>query len=187
MRAVLETHSVRRTSRLIRGRRLLCLLSLCWVFSLPPPDAARSRDVARRPPQPRGKIACCQTAPTALGASGRRRPGAGRTQTPRPSPYADPWRAPANAGALCSARNSTFRPALRCALADDPVPQSGRPPPPLAPDGRPVIVACARAGAQVPLFSCRHDRMGTDVPHPCGSTNPTRIQGHLDALFCDCR
>jgi hypothetical protein len=35
MRSVLEKHSVRRTSRLIRVRRLMCLLSIFCVFSLP--------------------------------------------------------------------------------------------------------------------------------------------------------
>ena len=35
MRSVLEKHSVRRTSRLIRVRRLMCLLSIFGVFSLP--------------------------------------------------------------------------------------------------------------------------------------------------------
>jgi hypothetical protein len=35
MRSVLEKHSVRRTSRLIRVRKLMCLLSIFWVFSLP--------------------------------------------------------------------------------------------------------------------------------------------------------
>src|SRR5215813_12234452 len=35
MRSVLAKHSVRRTSRLIRVRRLLCLLSIFCVFSLP--------------------------------------------------------------------------------------------------------------------------------------------------------
>src|SRR5262252_3680667 len=35
MRSVLEKHSVRRTSRLIRVRRLRCLLSIFCVFSLP--------------------------------------------------------------------------------------------------------------------------------------------------------
>ena len=36
-----------------------------------------------------------------------------RTHTPRPCPCDDQWRATASAGSLCSARNSTFRPALR--------------------------------------------------------------------------
>jgi hypothetical protein len=35
MRSVLEKHRVRRTSRFIRVRRLMCLLSIFWVFSLP--------------------------------------------------------------------------------------------------------------------------------------------------------
>src|SRR4029450_729430 len=35
MRSVLEKHSVRRTNRLIRVRRLMCLLSIFCVFSLP--------------------------------------------------------------------------------------------------------------------------------------------------------
>src|SRR5712691_9394293 len=35
IRSVLEKHSVRRTSRLIRVRRLICLLSIFCVFSLP--------------------------------------------------------------------------------------------------------------------------------------------------------
>ena len=35
MCSVLEKHSVRRTRRLIRVRRLMCLLSIFWVFSLP--------------------------------------------------------------------------------------------------------------------------------------------------------
>ncbi len=35
MRSVLEKHSVRRTSRLIRVRRLMCLLSIFCVCSLP--------------------------------------------------------------------------------------------------------------------------------------------------------
>jgi hypothetical protein len=35
MCSVLEKHSVRRTNRLIRVRRLLCLLSIFCVFSLP--------------------------------------------------------------------------------------------------------------------------------------------------------
>jgi hypothetical protein len=35
MCSVLEKHSVRRTRRLIRVRRLICLLSIFWVFSLP--------------------------------------------------------------------------------------------------------------------------------------------------------
>src|SRR2546428_4673728 len=33
--SVLEKHSVRRTNRLMRVRRLMCLLSIFWVFSLP--------------------------------------------------------------------------------------------------------------------------------------------------------
>src|SRR5215471_12739507 len=33
--SVLEKHSVRRTKRLIRVRRLMCLLSIFWVFSFP--------------------------------------------------------------------------------------------------------------------------------------------------------
>ena len=33
--SVLEKHSVRRTNRLIRVRRLMCLLSIFWVFSFP--------------------------------------------------------------------------------------------------------------------------------------------------------
>ena len=32
MCSVLETHSVRRTRRLIRVRRVMCLLSICWVL-----------------------------------------------------------------------------------------------------------------------------------------------------------
>ncbi len=35
MRSVLEKHNVRRINRLIRVRRLMCLLSIFWVFSLP--------------------------------------------------------------------------------------------------------------------------------------------------------
>ena len=35
MRSVLEKHNVRRTNRLIRVRRLMCLLSIFCVFSLP--------------------------------------------------------------------------------------------------------------------------------------------------------
>jgi hypothetical protein len=35
MRSVLEKHSVRRINRLIRVRKLMCLLSIFCVFSLP--------------------------------------------------------------------------------------------------------------------------------------------------------
>ena len=35
MRSVLEKHSVRRINRLIRVRKLMCLLSIVCVFSLP--------------------------------------------------------------------------------------------------------------------------------------------------------
>src|SRR5712691_6773796 len=37
------------------------------------------------------------------------------------------------------------------------------------------------------FFSFRHDRVRTHVQHPCGVTNPTGIQGHLDDLLFDCR
>jgi hypothetical protein len=40
---------------------------------------------------------------------------------------------------------------------------------------------------QIDVFSFRHDRVGTDVQHPCGVTSATRIQGHLDDLLFDCR
>jgi hypothetical protein len=35
MRSVFEKHSVRRTNRLMRVRRLMCLLSILWVCSFP--------------------------------------------------------------------------------------------------------------------------------------------------------
>jgi hypothetical protein len=35
MRSVLEKQIVRRTNRLIRVRKLMCLLSIFWVFSFP--------------------------------------------------------------------------------------------------------------------------------------------------------
>jgi len=35
MRSVLEKQIVRRTNRLIRARKLVCLLSIFYVFSLP--------------------------------------------------------------------------------------------------------------------------------------------------------
>jgi hypothetical protein len=37
----------------------------------------------------------------------------------------------------------------------------------------------------VPFFEFFHDRVGTDVQHPGGVTNTTRIQGHLDDLLLD--
>jgi hypothetical protein len=39
----------------------------------------------------------------------------------------------------------------------------------------------------VPFFEFSHDRIGTDVQHPGGVTNATRIQGHLDDLLFDRR
>src|SRR5262249_21317564 len=58
----------------------------------------------------------------------------------------------ASAGALCYARNSTFRRVLRSAPAVDRVPQSGSSPPPLARDAGPVTGADARAGVSIPCF-----------------------------------
>src|SRR5882762_8083988 len=43
---------------------------------------------------------------------------------------------------------------------------------------------CWSAGA---FFSFGHDRVGTDVQHPCGVTNATRIESHLDNLLFDRR
>jgi len=59
-------------------------------------------------------------------------------------------------------------------------------PPPVR-DAGPVTGARSHAGAPVPFFSFRHDRVGTDVQYPCGVTNATRIQGHLDNLLFDRR
>src|SRR6516165_3929423 len=37
------------------------------------------------------------------------------------------------------------------------------------------------------FFLFCHDRVRTDVQHPCGVTNATRIEGHLDNLLFDRR
>jgi hypothetical protein len=37
------------------------------------------------------------------------------------------------------------------------------------------------------FFSFGHDRIGTDVQHPCGVTNATCIESHLDNLLFDRR
>jgi len=37
------------------------------------------------------------------------------------------------------------------------------------------------------FFSCCHDRVGTDVQHPCGVTHATRIESHRDNLLFDRR
>src|SRR5262249_44741691 len=87
----------------------------------------------------------------------------------------------------CLTSVSTFRPALRSARAVDPAPRSGRSPPPPARDAGSVTGARSRAGAQVPCFSFRHNRVGTDVQHPCGVTNATGVHGHLDHLLFDLR
>src|SRR5262245_434544 len=90
--------------------------------------------------------------PTAVGASGRRRPAVVRTHMPKPCPCDDQWRATANAAAISSRHTTTSRRALRLVHAVDPVPQSGKLPPPPARDAGPVTVVCSRAGAQVPFF-----------------------------------
>ena len=120
-------------------------------------------------------------------AAERRRPCAVRTPTPRPCPGDAPGRATARAGALGSARHSPWRPALRCVPDGAPVPQSGRPPPPLAREAAPVTGARSRAGAPGPVCACRHPGVGTDVQDPGGVTPPTGLQGHRDDRRCDCR
>ena len=42
--SVLEKHSVRRTNRLMRVRRLMCLLSIFWVFSFPGTGSVKCPD-----------------------------------------------------------------------------------------------------------------------------------------------
>ena len=51
IRSVLEKQIVRRTNRLIRVRRLMCLLSIFWVFALPTScvSASRCRSYAPQP------------------------------------------------------------------------------------------------------------------------------------------
>src|SRR5262249_15805890 len=76
---------------------------------------------------------------------------------------------------------------LRSGHAVGRVPQSDRPPPPPAQDGGPVRVPGSRARDQAPFFEFCHDRISTDVQHPCGITNPTGIHRHLDNLLFDRR
>src|SRR5215468_9897409 len=96
----------------------------------------------------------------AVGASGRHRPSVVRTHTPKPSLCGDQWRAIASAGALCYARNSTFRRVLRSAPAVDRVPRSGRSPPPLARDAGPVTGADSRAGVEL-FRNKRQDKLSS--------------------------
>ncbi len=103
------------------------------------------------------------------------------------APCGEQWRATTSVDALGYARNSPCRPALHSARAVDPVPQSGRCLPRPARDAGSVTVARSRAGVQVPFFSFGHDRIGTDVQHPCGVTNATCIESHLDNLLFDRR
>jgi len=152
-----------------------------------PREAVQPREAARRRPRRRYTTSGYPRVPTTGGAAGRRRLGVVRTPTPRPGPCEDQWPATISGEAHYGIRHSTLRPALRCAHAVAPVPQSGSPPPPPARQAGPVTGARACAGAPGPLFSFRHASGGTNVQHPCGVTHTPRMQGQRAARRCGYR
>jgi hypothetical protein len=175
---------VRRTSRLIRVRKLICLLSQFSGYALCPLRAARGPYGARRRPTQPCRSGGFQKAPAALAAAERPHPSGVRRHTLIRSPCDDQSRATATAAPLSSPRNSTSRRVLRSTHNAGPARQHDRSRPLHALDASTAIPPDSPAGGEVPFF---FNSVRTVVGLTCNTRAVSRMPLAFMAISTICR
>ena len=151
MVVVLEKQIVRRTSRLIRVRKLICLLSMfaCAVYR---PRAAQGRDAARRHPTHQYRSDGSQKAQGGLAAAETPHPAVAQRRTPIRCHSGDRWHATATAVPLSCRHNSTSHRALTSSLGVVPAPPRDKSRPRRGLGAGAAIPPDSPGRAQVPFF-----------------------------------